>query len=97
MRMNRFGQTRFQLWRPARWQLALLAALAIAIVLAVAIVATSLILIIAPIALVAGIGPPLCARRSVRRGGRDPGARYPVIDADYEVITTRPDDRSRPD
>jgi hypothetical protein len=95
MRTNRFDRIRVRLRRPAGWQLALLAALAIAVILAVAIVATSLILIIAPIALVAVIAHRLFARRAVRRGGAgDPGARYPVIDADYEVITTRPDDRA---
>lgn len=98
MPMNRFDQMRFRLWRPAWWQLALLAALAIAVVLAIAIVATSLILIIAPIALIAVIAHRLFARRAVRPGGTgDPRARYPVIDADYEVITTQAADRSRPD
>ena len=95
--MNRFDQMRFRLWRPAWWQLALLAAIAIAVVLAVAIVATSLILIIAPIALVAVIAHRLFARRAVRRGAGDAGGRYQVIDADYEVITTRPDDQARRD
>jgi hypothetical protein len=95
--MNRFDQMRFRLWRPAWWQLALLAAVGIAVVLAVAIVATSLILIIAPIALVAVIAHRLFARRAVRRGAADPGARHQVIDAEYEVITTRPDPHSRPD
>lgn len=95
--MNRFDRMRFRLWRPAWWQLALLAAVGIAVVLAVAIVATSLILIIAPIALVAVIAHRLFARRAVRRDAADPGARYQVIDAEYEVISTRPDDRSPPD
>jgi membrane protein implicated in regulation of membrane protease activity len=98
MRTNRFDQMRFRLWRPAWWQLALLAALAIAVVLAVAIVATSLILIIAPIALIAVIAHRLFARRAVRPGGSgDPRARHQVIEADYEVITPRPSDRSDPD
>jgi len=92
MRMNQFDQMRLRLWRPAWWQLALLAALAIAVVLAVAIVATSLILIIAPIALVAVIAHRLFARRAVRRRGGEPGARYPVIDAEYEIIPA-PDGR----
>jgi len=98
MRMNQFDQMRFRLWRPAWWQLALLAALAIAVVLAVAIVATSLILIIAPIALVAVIAHRLFARRAVRRSAGEPGARYQVIDAEYEIIPA-PDGRDgrRPD
>jgi len=97
MRMNRFDQMRVRLWRPAWWQLALVAALAIAVILAVAIVATSLILIIAPVALIAVIAHRLFARRAVRPGsGGGSGARYQVIEADYEVITPRPD-RSHPD
>ena len=86
MRMNQFDQMRLRLRRPAWWQLALLAALAIAVVLAVAIVATSLILIIAPVALVAVIAHRLFARRAVRPRGGEPGARYQVIDAEYEII-----------
>ena len=89
MRMNRFDQMRFRLWRPAWWQLALIAAVVIAVVLAVAIVATSLILIIAPIALVAVIAHRLLARRAMRRGGANSDARYRVIDAEYEVITEK--------
>jgi len=97
MRMNRFDQMRFRLWRPAWWQLALIAAVVIAVVLAIAIVATSLILILAPIALVAVIVHRLFARRAMRQSGARPGERYGVIDAEYEVITTRPEDRTRPD
>jgi membrane protein implicated in regulation of membrane protease activity len=94
MRMNRFDRMRFRLWRPA-----LIAAVVIAVVLAIAIVATSLILILAPIALVAVIAHRLFARRAMRQGGAraDPDARYRVIDAEYEVISTRPEDRPRRD
>ena len=95
MRMNRFEQMRFRLRRPAWWQLALIAAVVIAVVLAVAIVATSLILILAPIALVAVIAHRLFARRVMRQSGGSPGARYRVIDAEYEVISTQPEDRPR--
>jgi hypothetical protein len=86
--MNRFDAMRLRLWRPAWWQLALLAAVAIAVILAVAIVATSLILIIAPIVLVAVLAQRFLARRAARRGDVHPGARYEVIDAEYEVIST---------
>ena len=100
-RMNQFDPMRFRLWRPAWWQLALLAAVAIAIVLASAIVATSLILIIAPIALVAVLAQRFLARRAARRGDVYPGARIKVIDAEYEIVATRPaeggDDRPRPE
>jgi len=92
--MNRFDAMRLRLWRPAWWQLTLLAALGIAIVLAFTIVATSLILIIAPVALIAVLAHRLFARHAVRR---DAGVRDQVIDAEYEVIPTRPSDRSRPD
>ena len=91
-RMNQFDPIRFRLWRPAWWQLALLAAVAIAIVLAIAVVATSLILIIAPIALVAVLAQRFLARRSARRGDAYPGARIEVIDAEYEVVPARPDE-----
>ncbi len=96
-RMERFDAMRIRLWRPAWWQVALLAALAIAIVLAAAIVATSLVLIIAPVVLVAVLAQRFLARRSARRGDVYPGARYEVIDAEYEVISTRPADRSPPE
>ncbi len=84
--MDRFDAMRLRLWRPPWWQLALLAAVAIAVILAVAIVATSLILIIAPLLLVALLAQRLLARRSARRGDASSRARYEVIDAEYEVI-----------
>ena len=93
-RMNQFDPMRFRLRRPAWWQLALLAAIGVAIILAAAIVATSLILIIAPVVLVAVLAQRFLARRTTRRGDASPGARYEVIDAEYEVISTRPADRS---
>jgi len=95
--MNQFNAMRFRPWRPAWWQLALLAAVGVAIVAAVAIVATSLALIIAPVVLVAVIAQRILARRAMRRGDVYPGARYEVIDAEYEVISTRPADRSPPE
>lgn len=85
--MNQFDAMRFRLWRPAWWQLALLAAVAIAIVLAIAIVATSLILIIAPVALVAVLAQRFLARRAARRRDVYPGAGVHAIDAEYEVIS----------
>lgn len=96
-RMEQFDPMRFRLWRPAWWQLALLAAIGVAIILAIAIVATSLILIIAPVVLVAVLAQRFLARRAARRGDVYPGARYEVIDAEYEVISTRPADRSPPE
>jgi hypothetical protein len=87
--MNRFDATRLRLWRPAWWQLALLAAVGIAVILAIAIVATSLILIIAPIVLVAVLAQRFLARRAARRDDVHPGGRYEVIDAEYEVISTQ--------
>jgi hypothetical protein len=89
-RMNQFDPMRFRLWRPAWWQLALLGALAIAIVLAIAVVATSLILIIAPIALVAVLAHRFLGRRATPRGDVRPDARYQVIDAEYEIVSTQP-------
>ena len=86
--MNRFDATRLRMWRPAWWQLVLLAAVGIAVILAIAIVATSLILIIAPIVLVAVLAQRFLARRAGRGGGGHPGARVQVIDAEYEVIAT---------
>lgn len=88
--MNRFDAMRLRLWRPAWWQLALLAAVGIAVILAIAIVATSLILIIAPIVLVAMLAQRFLARRAARRGDVHPGGRFRVIDAEYEVISTKP-------
>lgn len=96
-RMDQFDPMRFRLWRPAWWQLALLAAIGVAIILAAAIVATSLILIIAPVVLIAVLAQRFLARRAARRGDARPGARYEVIDAEYEVISTRPADRSPPE
>ena len=95
--MNQFNAVRFRLWRPAWWQLALLAAAGVAVILAVAIVATSLLLIIAPVVLVALFAQRFLARRPARRGDVYPGARYEVIDAEYEVISTRSADRSPPE
>jgi hypothetical protein len=96
-RINQFDPIRFRLRRPAWWQLALLAAIGVAIILAAAIVATSLILIIAPVVLVAVLAQRFLARRAARRGDVRPGARYQVIDADYEVISAQPADRSPPE
>lgn len=96
--MNRFDAMRFRLRRPAWWQLALLAAVGVAIVLAVAIVATSLVLIIAPVVLVAVLAQRFLARRAARRGDVYPGARYEAIDAEYEIVSAPPaasDDRKR--
>ncbi len=90
-RMEQFDPMRFRLWRPAWWQSALLAAIGVAIILAAAIVATSLILIIAPVVLVAVLAQRFLARRAARRGDVYPGGRYEVIDAEYEVISTRPE------
>jgi hypothetical protein len=87
-RIDPFDAMRLRLWRPAWWQLALLAAVGIAVILAIAIVATSLILIIAPIVLVAVLAQRFLARRAARRGDGHPGARYEVIDVEYEVIST---------
>jgi hypothetical protein len=99
--MNQFDPMRFRLWRPAWWQLALLAAVAIAIVLAIAVVATSLILIIAPVVLVAVLAQRFLARRAGRRGDVYPDARIEVIDAEYEIVPARPPegggDRPRPE
>jgi hypothetical protein len=89
-RMNQFDAMRFRLWRPASWQLALLAAVGIAVILAIAIVATSLILIIAPVVLVAVLAQRFLARRAARRGDAYPGGRVQVIDAEYEVVSARP-------
>ena len=86
--MNRFDARRLRLWRPAWWQLALIAAVGIAVILAIAIVATSLILILAPIVLVAVLAQRFLARRAPRRGDERPGERYEVIEAEYEVIST---------
>ena len=96
-RLNQFDAMRLRLWRPAWWQLALLAAVGIAVILAIAIVATSLILIVAPVVLVAVLAQRFLARRAARRGDGHPGARHQVIDAEYEVITTRPTDRPHSD
>ena len=85
-RMNQFDAMRFRMWRPTWWQLALLAAVGIAIILAIAIVATSLILIIAPVVLVAVLAQRFLARRAARRGDVYPGARYDAIDVEYEII-----------
>jgi hypothetical protein len=93
--MNRFDATRLRLWRPAWWQLALLAAVAIAVILAVAIVATSLILIIAPIVLIAVIAQRLLARRTARRGDAHPEGRITVIDAEYEIVPSRSEPEGR--
>ena len=71
--MNRFDAMRLRLWRPAWWQLALLAAVGIAVILAIAIVAQRFL-----------------ARRAARRGDVHPGGRFRVIDAEYEVISTKP-------
>jgi hypothetical protein len=90
--MNQFDAMRFRLWRPAWWQLALLAAIGIAVILAIAIVATSLILIIAPVVLVAVLAQRFLARRAARRGDAYPGARVQVIDAEYEIVSARPTD-----
>jgi hypothetical protein len=95
--MNQFDAMRFRLWRPAWWQLALLAAVGIAVILAIAIVATSLILIIAPVVLVAVLAQRFLARREARRGGVYPGARVQVIDAEYEIVPTRPTDGPPPE
>jgi hypothetical protein len=95
-RMNRIDALRFRLWQPAWWQLALLAAVGIAVILAIAIVATSLILIIAPVVLVALFAQRFLARRAARRGDVHPGARVQVIDAEYEVVSTRPTDGPPP-
>ena len=95
--MNQFDAMRFRLWRPAWWQLALLAAVGIAVILAIAIVATSLILIIAPVVLVAVLAQRFLARRAARRGDVYPGARVQVIDAEYEIVATRPAHRSAPE
>ena len=89
-RMNRFDARRFRPWRPAWWQLALLAALAIAVVLAVAIVATRLVLILAPVVLVAVIAQRFLARRAARRSDVHPGAGLQVIDAEYEIVSVQP-------
>ena len=96
-RMNQFDAMRFRLWRPAWWQLALLAAVGIAVILAIAIVATSLVLIIAPVVLVALLAQRFLARRAARRGDAYPGAGVQVIDAEYEVIAARPTDDSPPE
>ena len=96
-RMNQFDAMRLRLWRPAWWQLALLAAVGIAVILAIAIVATSLILIIAPVVLVAVLAQRFLARRAARRGDVYPGAGVRVIDAEYEVVSVRPPDRSPPE
>ena len=85
--MNQFDTMRFRLWRPAWWQLVLLAAVGIAVILAIAIVATSLILIIAPVVLVAVLAQRFLARRAARRGDVYPGAGVQVIDAEYEVVS----------
>lgn len=82
-----FDPMRLRLRQPAWWQLALLAAVAIAIILAIAIVATSPILVIAPVVLVALLAQRFLARRAARRGGPSPGTRYEVVDAEYEVIS----------
>ena len=95
MRMNRFDQMR--LWRPSWWQLALLAALAIAVVLAVAIVTTSLILIIAPIALVAVIAHRFLGRRAAQRSAGRADGRLTVIDAEYEIVPNPSDEPRRPE
>lgn len=95
-RMNQFDAMRLRLWRPAWWQLALLAAVGIAVILAIAIVATSLILIIAPVVLVAVLAQRFLARRAARRGDVHPGGRVQVIDAEYEIVSARPADRSPP-
>jgi hypothetical protein len=95
--MNQFDPMRVRLWRPAWWQLALLAAVGIAVILAIAIVATSLILIIAPVVLIAVLAQRFLARRAARRGDVYPGARVQVIDAEYEVVSARPADRSASD
>jgi membrane protein implicated in regulation of membrane protease activity len=94
-RMNRFDARRIRLWRPAWWQLALLAAVGIAVILAIAIVATSLILIIAPVVLVAVLAQRFLARRAARRGDVYPGARVQVIDAEYEIVADRKRDEGR--
>src|SRR5437667_10890563 len=62
-RLNPFDAMRLRLWRPACWQLALLAAVGIAVILAIAIVATSLILIVAPVVLVAVLAQRFLPRR----------------------------------
>ena len=95
--MNQFDAMRFRLWRPAWWQLALLAAIGIAVILAIAIVATSLILIIAPVVLVAVLAQRFLARRAARRGDVYPGADVRVIDAEYEVVSARPTEDSPPE
>jgi len=97
-RMEQFDPMRFRLWRPAWWQVALLAAVGVAIILAVAIVATSLVLIIAPVVLVAVLAQRFLARRAARRGAVYPGARFRVIDAEYEIVSARSaTDRSPPE
>ena len=88
-RMNQFDAMRLRLWRPVWWQLALLAAVGIAVILAIAIVATSLILIIAPVVLIAVLAQRFLARRAARRGDAYPGGRVRVIDAEYEVVSAR--------
>jgi hypothetical protein len=82
--MDEFDPTRPRPWRPSRWQLALLAAIAAAVALAAGIVMASLVLIFTPIVLLGALALRLFGGPILRRGR--PKAPAPVIDADYEVL-----------
>lgn len=85
----RFGAG-FRVVRLPRWQVWLVAAVALALTVTLAIVAAGVFLLVLPVVLIAGVGYHLWTKwRGQRPAGR-PGDM--IIDADYSIIS-REDER----